>query len=435
MNARDAALKTLVRIYDGQAFSNLEIKKALKQDKINDNEKNLYIKLVYGTLQWQYTIDKILQRYIDRDFDKLKPELKAIFSLAVYQLLFLDNHPAYAVINEAVKQTKKWAKNRSGFVNGVLRNIERNKEEILSNLKKSKDLSFRTSVEPWILRKYQQDRFENIAGLLENINEPAPVTVRVKPENYIEVFDELVRAGAEPKAVDDYKNYPLSKEAIIIQKPSNVKGDLTSLESYKNGLMTIQNIGSIIISEALEPQENDMVIDMCAAPGGKSAHIADLMHQKGNVIACDIYPKRLELIKNNAERLDSNIIKPFLSDGTKNIPEFKEKFDRILVDAPCSGLGMIRRKPDIRINANEEGIKELNKTQEAILENAFEYVKPGGRIVYSTCTVGKEENQNIVNNLIEKHPEQLQLITDENLYNISDSGDAFYYAVIEKIKS
>lgn len=432
MKARDAALDTLVRIYEGQAFSNLEIKKLLKEDKVRVRDRNFYIRLVYGTLQWQHTIDIILKHYIKRGFDDLKPQLKAILSIAVYQLLFLNHHPAYAIINEAVKQTKKWARYRSSFVNGVLRNIERDREQLLKDIKNSKNLSLKTSIEGWILRKYLEYNEEEALKMFEDINEPPPVTIRVKPEKLEEVYKELEELGAEPQRVEDYKDVPLSKEALFIKNPSKIEGGLTNLNSYKKGYMTIQNIGSMIISEVLDPQSGDIVLDMCAAPGGKTTHIAELMNNEGAVIAGDIYPKRLELIRNNANRLHDKIVKPFLADGTKNLPDFNEKFDKILVDAPCSGLGIIRRKPDIRLKASEGSISELNKTQLEILENAYKYLKPEGEIVYSTCTVGKDENQDIVRKLIEKYPQNVELINEENLYNINGSGDAFYYAKLKK---
>lgn len=428
MNARNAALKTLVRISDEQAFSNLEVNKSIKNSKVDPKDKNLYITLVYGTLQHLITIDYIISKFLNRKISTLETKILWILRLAVYQILFLDNIKEYAIVNEAVNQSKKINKHSSKFVNAVLRNIIRQKAELLEDIHNNEDLTIKYSIPQWILDEYKNTFKEDFYKVLERIDDIPELMIRVRPENFDQVFSELDKMNAKPRKITDPL---LGNILIIIDNPKVFENGIQDLDLYKNGLFTIQDKGAMLIGLALNPKENDLVLDLCAAPGGKTTHIAEIMNDKGNIIACDLYLNRLALIRNTADRLKLNNIRTTIQDGTEFNPKFVGKFDKILVDAPCSGLGIIRRKPDIRYNTKKEDLEELNKIQVKILTNAVKYLKKDGLLVYSTCTVSQKENQDVINTILSEYPNELELLEEQQLSFLDDS-DCFYFAVLKK---
>lgn len=431
MTARNAALQTLVHISHEQAFSNLEVNKVINNDSVKEKDKNLYVNLVYGTLQHKLTIDYILRQYIQKGFNKFKQELKWALRIAVYQILYLDKTPDYAIVNETVEQVKKIDKSKADLVNAVLRNILRNKDEIEEELKNLNDYSLEFSVPEWIINKYKETYKKDTRNILEEINNNPLLTLRVKPENLELIFNSLEKLGAQPKKSE---NELIADSVILVEKPSAITKGINNSKAYKKGLVSIQDQGAIEIGKVLDPKPGELVLDLCAAPGGKTNHIAEMMDGKGKVIACDIYDSRLSLIDKTAKRLGNDkIIETFLQDGTKFNPTFENRFDKILVDAPCSGLGIIKRKPDIRYRVSEQDSKDLSKVQKEILENAFKYLKPGGQLVYSTCTVGTQENEEVVEAVRENFSDQFKVLKEEHTNPLEDRGDSFYYAKIEKV--
>lgn len=432
MTARNAALKTLVRIGSEQAFSNIQVNRIIEDQKVDQKDKNLYVNLVYGTLQHKLTLDYVLEKYITRGFENLNEKVLWALRLAAYQILYLNKTPDYAVVNEAVEQIKRIEFSKAKMANAVLRNIIRNKEELEEELDTLKDRSIKYSVPNWIIKKYQDTYADKADQILEQINENAPLTLRVKPGYLDKVFESLEKLGAEPELS---KNDLIKDETIIVNNVSAITKGIKNSKAFQNGLVTIQDQGAIEIGRVLDPQAGDVVLDICSAPGGKTSHLANLMDNKGKIIACDIYPNRLKLVEETAQRLGTDkIITTSLQDGTIFNPSFENKFDKILVDAPCSGLGIIKRKPDIRYRVNKKDSEELAKIQKKILNNAFKYLKPGGKLVYSTCTVGREENEDIVNIVKELNPKNFIVEEEVHTDPSQNKGDSFYYATITKEK-
>ncbi len=426
MNVRDKALQTLVQISQEQAFSNLQVNQSIKEHQIKKQDQNLFITLVYGTLQHLISIDFILNQFIKKGFNKFKPEAKWILRLAVFQILFLNRVPDYAIVNEAVNQIRKVSKSLSGMTNGVLRNIIRNKEKLIDEINNNKNPEIRYSLPNWIINIYKETYGNKTKEILDKINESPDLYLRVKPKNFVKVFEELKKIGAEPQVDEE-----LGHNAIIVSKPSAFKDGISNSPLYKKGLITVQDKGAIIIGLALEPKENELILDICAAPGGKTTHIAEQLNNKGQVDAFDIHKHRVDLINANASRLKLNNINTDVQDASLFNPNLVEYYDKILVDVPCSGLGIVRRKPEIRYKQNPEDIKELIKNQKQILTNAFKYLKPGGMLLYSTCTVNPDENENVIKEVQKEFGDQFK-INSQHQTSYLDNSDGFYYAIIRK---
>ena len=315
----------------------------------------------------------------------MKPFVRQLMRMSVYQILFLDKVPASAVINEAVKMMhKRKMSNLSGFVNGVLRNIDRNKLEITYP-----NLSVYYSIPEWIITRWiQYYGEETTRAICESLSERARVCIRVNrlKATKTEVKDLLKEEGI---TVLEEGFLP---ESLYIHAPNGIHHST----SFKEGLWTVQDESAMLVGHVLAPEKGDEVLDICSAPGGKTTHLAELMMNEGHIIATDIHAHKIKLIENNAKRLGTFIIEGKLQDGTILNEEWKEKFDKILLDAPCSGLGIIKRKPDIRYAKDEQDIYAINAIQCKLLENAQNYLKKNGILVYSTCTLTQEENQSMV---------------------------------------
>ncbi len=426
MNIRDLALKTLVYIDREQAFSNLEIKRLLNEEVLNQKDKNLLVNLVYGSLQRKITIDSILKAFVKHGYDKLDKRIKWALRLAVYQLFFLDKIPEHAIVDEAVKQVKRVDKNRGGFANGVLRNIIRHEKKIKTQINESKNLAVRYSIPSWIVKKFKESYPDSFVKILNQINKAPALTVRVAEDDSEAVFEELEALNLGP----EYSKLPgIEKEAIILTNSSNLR-NIRDLKLFKDGKLTVQDQGAIEISKLLEPKKGEKILDLCSAPGGKTIHLAQLAQGEAEITSSDISTNRLDLVRGNAGRLGLKNIRFVPKDATKFEPKWEEAFDKVLVDVPCSGLGVIRRRPEIRFE-DEGRIEVLVPLQKKILANAYRYLKPGGELVYSTCTVGEAENEDVVNSLLEAEPEA-ELIEDDHSKSIFLGGDSFYHAKIKK---
>jgi 16S rRNA (cytosine967-C5)-methyltransferase len=288
----------------------------------------------------------------------------------------MDKVPEFAAVNEAVKLVKIKEEKAAPLVNGILRNILRNKGEFdnIGIKNKTKRLSIKYSHPEWFIRKFQALYGEDFVVELMKIN-----FLKINREELIEEFEtegfEVIEGGME--------------ESIILKGYSKIE----SSKQFNKGYFIFQDESSMLVARALDPKPEDRIIDLCSAPGGKTAHIASLMQNKGEILAFDIYRHKLELIDENAKKLGINIIKTSLGDATIYNEALFELGDRVLVDAPCSGLGLIRKKPEIRWNVTEADILELKKLQNMILNNASKYLKKGGILIYSTCTISEEENE------------------------------------------
>ena len=440
MNMREQALETLLRINYEKAYSNLEIKQVLSGHSMKDEDRRLFLNIVYGCLQNQIYLDYIIKQNSSRPVNKLHREVSEILRIAIYQIYFLDKIPSYAIVNESVNLAARIQPQAKGFINGVLRNIIRKiekdgKEFKFENWNNEKEaLSIRYSVPLWIVHKYYETYGKQTAeAIIPLLNEQPPFTIRcnnlkISRAALIEQFEKL---GVE--AVPGM----LSPMAIHLHNLGVFENSIEETFLYKEGYFTIQDQAAMLTVERLNPQSGQRVLDMCAAPGGKTTYLSQLMNDEGAIIGRDIFPNRLKLVSQAMRRLACTNISLQEQDGCVYLEKDKESFDKILLDAPCTGLGVIRRKPEIKYHSSKEGRKELVKIQEKLLENAVNYLKPDGEILYSTCTINKDENENQINKLLQKYP-NLKVLPDENGNDYTytspllDGCDAFFMCLLKK---
>lgn len=390
LNPRMCALEIIHETVKEGAYANLLYKKYTND--FEDRDRKLITLLVNETLSNLIHIDYILAQFIGGK--SVKPIIRNILRMGVAQMKLL-NFPSHAVINESVILTKSMGKGMlSGFVNGVLRNIDRCEEIKYPKEGTLEYYSVVNSKPLWLLELWADNYGEEQAIKYSEIRK-TPTYVRVNTQRGR--FDDkewFGKNGYDFKKVDIVDNcYELENSYNLHTKPE-----------YRKGLLNIQGIGSMIACQALNVQSGDNVLDCCAAPGGKTVYIAELMG-KGSVTACDLYENRLNLIKVNARRTGYDFIKTQAQDMSKFNPDFENAFDKVLVDAPCSGLGVINSKPDILLSKTLDKVKDLAKIQYKILDNCCKYVKENGVLVYSTCTINKIENDDVVNKFLKEHKE------------------------------
>lgn len=408
---RYIALKILLGVFEKGKYSNLGINRCLS-DLNKEEEKALVTAIVYGVIQNKMRIDHIIKTYTGSK--KLDSDVLNILRMGVYQIVFTDKIPDYAIVNESIKLVQKCGKSSAkGFVNAVLRGIIRNDKEV-----KYKDVDFLSiyySCPKDICDMLLNDFGADGKRMIEHINDKPPFTARINTLKITE--DEFEKISGERT----------ENGVVRFDKGRNVSND----ELYKKGYYYPQDVNSMIAPIWLNPQPGETVFDMCAAPGGKTTHIAQLMKNKGIVYAFDIYDHKTELIKKTAERLGADIIKPFKADACEYNEELVEKADKILADVPCSGFGIMRRKPEIKYTHNMKDSAELSKLQYKILDNSSKYLKKGGTLVYSTCTVSKIENEYNIEKFLKEH-KNFSLKRQKQLFIEENGGDGFYIAEIMK---
>lgn len=439
MKIREQAVKTLLRVSREGAYSNLETKKVLGENHYKEEDRGLYLNIVYGTLQYKLYLDYLLKKHISKDLNKLDPEVLEILRIAVYQIYFLDKIPAYAAVNESVEITGRLKPKARGFVNGVLRNILRSKEtdeafDFSSFSNEKEALSVRYSIPVWIIHKYYEtfgaEKAEKIIPLL---NEKPPFTIRV---NTLKVD----RNTLEEKLSDQgiyCEEGALDCDALHLSHLGSFENQVQCDPLFTAGCFMIQDQGAMKAARLLGPQKTDRVLDMCAAPGGKTTHLSQIMENEGTVIARDIFDSRLKLIEETAARLGLCNIETQKTDGCIFRPEDREAFDRVLLDAPCSGLGIIRRKPEIRYTITKKVRKELVRIQRQLLDHAVQYLKPGGTLVYCTCTVNSDENERQIERALKDYPFMRIEAVSEGVNSIhtsplDDGCDCFFMAKLKK---
>ena len=411
-NARKTAVKVLAKIEKEGTYSNLGVAEALKNSELTPQDKSLATAIIYGVLDRKITLDYILSKFLRTPINKTEPFTLTVLRSALYQIKYMDKIPESAAVNEAVKimKSSKFSRN-SGFVNGVLRSVLRTDVEIPKG-DDAKSLSVRYSCPLWIVESFLNDYgLEDTKALLGESLKPAPTVLRI---NTVKVDVSEIE-----------KEYEINGNSVELTKGI----DISNSELYKKGFVYAQDYASQKAVEVLNPKAGDRVLDVCAAPGGKSFTMANLMGNKGEILACDLYPHRVELIRKTAKRLGLDIIKTAVADATGYNPEFGE-FDCILCDVPCSGLGVIRRKPEIKYNALPQ-LEELKNIQLSILRNAVKYLKKGGKLLYSTCTLRREENEKLVISF-QKEYNDLCKVYEHTFMPHKDGTDGFYCALFEK---
>ena len=413
-SARQIAYEILLKIEVSEAYSNLAIDSAVKMYNPDSTDCAFISRLVYGVIERKITLDYAISQYLSKSIKKTKPEIITILRLGAYQILFMDKIPKSAAVNESVKLAKN---NKcdfaSGLVNAVLRKISQNKFVINDGLTENEKISVAYSVPEdtvkFLIYHYGKD---NAEAFLKASLEPKEIYIRVNTVKTTteQLKDLLIKENV--KVSDTYL-----KDALKIE----INNAVYNLESFKNGLFHVEDLSSQLCVEALELFPEATAIDVCAAPGGKTFTAAQYMENKGTLYSCDIYSQRTDLIKNGAERLGLTCVTPFVNDATI-FNDVLPQMDRVLCDVPCSGLGIIGKKPEIKYKKLDD-TKSLLPIQKQILDTSSKYVKSGGRLVYSTCSVNPNENRKICDAFLKANPDFYSVKALPHIERAVDEGD------------
>ncbi len=409
---RTQVIETLKKIFRDKSYSNIVINNDMKN--VEHSLRSLYRKSVLGVIENLIFIDWIINEVSSTKTKKMELDVLIALRLAVYQLFFLDKSHENIVVNESVQYIKDKGNIRaSKFVNAVLRNILRSRQELENKLNKlpfDEYLSVKYSYpKELVLRWKNQFGKEKVEAALIANNIEAPLEIRV---NTLRISrDDLIKLF-EQKNIKAHK-CKYAHKGIILENPY----DIEKQEEYKNGLFSIQSESSMLAGQILNPEENSLLIDMCAAPGGKTLNAAEIMNNKGKIISRDIYAGKLSLIDRETVRLGISIVNTEEYDATKPDDNLLGRADYVIADVPCTGLGIIRRKPEIKYKNMQEDLKEISKIQYKILENAAKYLKTGGRLVYSTCSTERKENIELINEFLDKNKD---FILDDISQNVDD---------------
>lgn len=401
LNARDLALQIIYQVNEEKAYANLALDKMLnKYPQLDGWDKGLVTELVYGSIRNRGRLDWVLDRFAKPKVNKMDPWIRNILREGLYQLMFLDKIPPSAAVNEAVVLAKKYGKRGSEkFVNGVLRSIQRDQAQLEYPHRGKQPvqyLSVMYSFPQWIVQRwYKNYGMKQTEALCQYFNQPAPLWIRVNTlkMDSLALKEQLEEAGV---AVTASQRVP---EGLRLE--SNV--ELHHMPLFEQGYFIVQDESSMHVARAAAPKPGQRVLDVCSAPGGKTTHLAQLMNNTGQIIACDIHEHRLALIEENCQRLGITNVQTHLQDGEHLAEVFDEPFDVVLVDAPCSGLGVLGRRADARWGKYASDIAELAQLQRSILHQAALVTKPGGTLIYSTCTTTSEENQQVVEDFLAQH--------------------------------
>lgn len=432
---REVALKVLYKIDKEQAYSNIELNEQIRQNRKNLDEKDIGLisELVYGVTTWRLTLDEIIKKYSKIKLKKISPWIINILRMGIYQIIFLDKIPKSAAVNESVNLAKRYGhSSSSNFVNAILRKVEKTDYDDFFEIEDDIDrISKTTSMPKWIVEELVKGNGIKIAEqICKNSNLKPNITIRVNRLKIAkkELIQKLEQKGIECKEPENEEMN--TQDFLILSKVKNIE----NLQEFKDGFFTIQDLSAGQTAKILDPRPGERVLDACSAPGGKTTYLAELMENKGKIKAWDIHEHRTKLVEQNANRLGINIIETQVKDATQYDKNLDEKFDKILLDVPCLGIGVIKRKPDIKWQRKPEDIEEITLIQRKILENCSKYLKKGGTLVYSTCSILKEENEEIVIKFLSEN-KQFE-IDGENMVNIlpNKEKDGFFICKIYRKK-
>jgi len=431
-NERHIAINILLEVNTKNAYSNIALRKALDSHPgLAPHQRAFITEIVKGTLRNLILIDYIIDNFSKKPASKMKPLIREILRISVYQIKWLDKVPDSAAVNEAVKLAKKHGfDSLSGFINGILRNIVRAKEGEGIPLPKqgkgaegyAKYLSLRYSFPLWLAKALINWLGDSAEAFCKQSDIPPAVTICT---NVIKTTRDNLILKLESQGVICKKS-DLSDTCIITKETA----DITQLEAYKQGLFFVMDEGAALAVDALRLRPGQKLIDICAAPGGKSFAASGRVGDSGKVISYDIHHHKVKLMRDMIKHLGLSCMRAEVMDATKANPLQKGRADAVLLDAPCSGFGTIRKKPEIKYTKTMEDVKNLAKLQKQMLAAASSYVKQGGVLVYSTCTVAKEENEDIIQWFLSEFP--FKLNNPPKMLLPSDYHDGFYIAEMSK---
>jgi len=424
---RNAALKVVFEVLENGAYTNIAINNLLKETNFSPLERSFITEIVYGTVKNKGTLEWIRDSFVN--LKKIDPWINYIILTGIYQLIYLDKVPVSAACNESVNLAKKYGNPGSvKFVNGVLRNIARNLDNI-SYPDIQDDPVLHISVvyshPKWLIERWVKEYgVEETIALCKHNNSKSPNTIRV---NTLKIqVDELMALFVD-KGIDVKKTL-YAPEGLEIAN----FGQIDKMDAFNQGLFVMQDEASMLVARCLNPLPNTTIIDGCAAPGSKTTHLAQLTYDESTILAFDIHDHKLKLIEQNASKLGIKSIQIENQEAQKIGELFEKRVDYLLLDAPCSGLGVLRRRADLRWRKDQQQIKELSKLQLEIIEGAAKCLKPGGVMVYSTCTMTHEENLDVVKEFLKNNEDfsfdslvpyiPQELIADTYLHNTAEAG-------------
>ncbi|MBO4293068.1 MAG: 16S rRNA (cytosine(967)-C(5))-methyltransferase RsmB [Clostridia bacterium] len=422
--AREIALKALYKIDKENAFSNIALDEELNKNYklLNEKDVGLISQIVYGVTTWRLTLDCIIEKYSKIKLKKISPWIINILRMGIYQIIFLDKIPKSAAVDESVNLAKRYGhKTSSGFVNAILRKVETKDYEELCDIEQFEEkISKSQSMPKWLIQKLlENNNIEKVEEICKNLNLKPQISIRINKlkTNNIELAKELENKGIETKQGE-------LEDFLIIKNAKNIE----KIKEFKEGDFTVQDESAGLAALFLNPKKGENVLDACSAPGGKTTHLAEIMGNEGRIEAWDIYEHRLKLIEENCKRLDIKIVNTKIQNAENQLSSTSiqknqnsnetiqelPQYDKILLDVPCMGTGVIKRKPDIKWQRKPEDVEEITKIQFNILQNCSKLLKQSGEVVYSTCSILKDENEEIIEKFLQKNPD-FEIITEQEI--------------------
>ena len=424
-NARQLAYDVLIDIQQNGAYANLALDKALLRSKLNKSDRRLATELVYGCTKMQLHLDQIIKSYCD--LKKVDKKTLQLLRMAVYQMTYLEKIPDHAIINETVELSKKVGLHSDKFINGVLRSMLREEKPIKwpdKRKQRNQYIAKWYSFPQWLIDGWVKEyRYADTERLCEYFNNPAQTWIRV---NTLKATAEEIKSVFEHLNIE-YVQHPALPEAFCLKSLQKIKQ--SSL--FKQGKIIVQDLSAMLPALVLNPSKGNQVLDMCAAPGGKTTYLSAIMNNSGSIMACDLHPHRVELIEHNVKRLGVENVRCYAGDATALPDDCYVRFDAVLLDAPCSGLGVLNRRADLRWRIRKSSLPEIEQLQEQLLDAACHYLKPQGTLVYSTCTLNKNENEYQIKRFLEKHP-NFECVPFECLGETCESGQKTIYPYIDQ---
>lgn len=398
--ARELALKILYKIDVDNAYSNIVLDEMIKQNRnaLNDKDTGLISEIVYGVTTWRLTLDTIIKKYSKIRLKKISSWILNILRMSIYQIIFLDKIPKSAAVNEGVNLAKRYGHiSSSGFVNAILRKVTKQDYDELFKIENEQERISKTySIPEWIIEELKQEGMEinKIEDICKNSNLRPKISIRI---NTLKTTKEELKKSLLEKQINVEDG--ILEDFLILDK---VK-DIENMKEFKAGLFTVQDEVAGLTALILNPKKGEKILDACSSPGGKTTYIAQIVDNEAEIEAWDLHESRIKLVEQNANRLGIDIIKTKVNDATKYNEEYFEKFDKILLDVPCIGLGVLKRKPDIKWQREKEDIEVISEIQCEILNTCSKYLKNGGKLVYSTCSILDRENKEIIFKFLEEN--------------------------------